>query len=82
MDDLVEFADQIEQVPGRSSAIVVSYVNAAPPGPNQWIGNWRGCTGNRYPRGNLCMSTDGVNWLISALNDHSVHFSTFVRNES
>jgi hypothetical protein len=82
MDDLVEFPDRIEQVPGQSYAIVASYVNAPPHGPYQWIGNWTGCTGNRYPRGNLCMSADGVNWLISALNDHSVHFCTFVRNES
>jgi len=76
---IVVFSADCEQIPGQSYAIVASYVDAPAHGAHQWIGNWSGCTGNRYPRGNLCYSNDGQTWLISSINDHSVRFCTLVR---
>jgi Predicted nucleotide-binding protein containing TIR-like domain len=76
---IVTFSDNCEQIPGQSYAIVASYVDAPAHGPHQWIGNWSGCTGNRYSRGNLCYSIDGHTWLIGAVNDHSARFCTLVR---
>jgi hypothetical protein len=78
LTEMIVFRNPIKQIVGEKYAIVVHYPDAPGPGPGNWIGNWNGTTGNFYKNGELMSSPDGKNWRISSLNDHDVHFLTYV----
>ena len=67
LKDLIEFRQLIPQVAGLQYAIVVSYLDAPPPGQlAAGVGNWDGATsltyGSLYAGGDMFGSVDGVSW--------------------
>lgn len=68
LTDLIEFRQLIAQVAGLQYAIVVSYLDAPPPGQLAGgVGNWDGATsltyGSLYAGGSALGSVDGVSWV-------------------
>ncbi len=78
LSHLISFPEQIAQVAGIQYAIVVNYEGAPSAGVGRAQGFWTGATGNRYLYGNLFLSADDKSWFASSINDHDVHFQTFV----
>lgn len=78
LSHLISFPEPIAQVAGIQYAIVVNYEGAPSAGVGRAQGFWTGATGNRYPYGNLFLSADDKSWYASSINDHDVHFQTFV----
>jgi len=77
LNDVITIPQTVTQVAGVEYAIVVDFLGAPPPGPNQFVGIWSGATGNLYPRGDLVFSFDGgLTFDLSSGAD--VHFITFV----
>ncbi len=74
----IPFPHPIPQNAGAHYAIVVNYVDAPPAGPNQWLGNWYGATGDQYPSGELFYGPEGETWYASSIKDHDVQFQTYV----
>lgn len=78
INKILPIKEGINQVAGKQYAIVAHYKDAPPAGPNNHLGNWRGATGNRYPNGELLYGPDGKIWFASSIQNHDVHFCTFV----
>jgi hypothetical protein len=74
----VIFPQEVSQVAGEQYAIVVHYPDAPPAGAGQGQGTWTGATGDAYPGGKTCMSTDGDSWRVE--DDNDLHFQTFIKN--
>jgi hypothetical protein len=76
--DIITFSKHIAQVAGTQYAIVVDFLGAPPPGPDDAVGIWGGATGNLYSGGVSVLSFDGgVTWAASG-PDFDTHFKTFV----
>jgi hypothetical protein len=78
-NDVITFAQSIDQVAGTRYAIVVNFVGA-PPAPGVGTGTWSGALGNLYPGGDEVFSFDGgVTWSLSSPADTDDNaFITFV----
>jgi len=74
----VIFPQEVRQVAGEQYAIVVHYPDAPPAGVGQVQSTWTGATGDPYPGGKMCMSTDGDSWRVE--DDYDLHFQTFIKN--
>lgn len=78
LNDVITFAQSIDQVAGTQYAIVVSFLGA-PPAPGVGTGFWGGATGNLYPGGDSVLSFDGgVTWSFSGASNFDNSFITFV----
>ena len=75
---LIAFPKPVPQVAGVQYAIVVNYADAPPSGAGQGLGHWSGTTRNPYKDGELFFGPDGNIWFASSINDHDVHFRTYV----
>jgi parallel beta-helix repeat protein len=72
---LITFPQQPRIHSGVRYAVVINPEN---PSPSDFVG-WAGATGNRYPRGEECASSDdGVSWFCYTHQGFDLHFQTYV----
>ncbi len=76
LSELITFPQPIPVVAGVQYAIVVSYVNAPPPGAGNFQGIWSGATGDVYKGGEM-LAFDGNSWIYGG-SGYDVHFQTYV----
>jgi serine/threonine protein kinase len=79
LSQLITFPQVIYQIKGTQYAIVVNYEGAPPAGAGKGQGIWSGAIGDKYPYGDMFLSSDnGLSWVAYETNNHDVHFRTYV----
>jgi hypothetical protein len=76
LSENITFPQVIPVVAGVKYAIVISYVDAPPPGAGQSQGVWQGAINDVYKSGEMLIFYDG-SWIYNGLG-YDVHFQTHV----
>jgi len=74
LTEVITFPERIQQVSGKSYAIVLDYPTAP---PHQGQATWAGVTGNPYPGGDYFESDNAKTWSLDG-SGGDLHFKTFV----